>query len=97
MVVAFTMTEINYLVVSLFCNVVLPFSICICGIKLIGCAICLVFGIVAKAAMPSPKSLTIFSQEPIKPIYFQTKYSLYISFFKLLGIRFYVDFFSEFF
>ena len=36
------------------------YTVHICGIKLIGCAICLVSGIVTKAAMPSPKSFTIF-------------------------------------
>ena len=42
MVVAFTITRINYLVVSLFCDMVLPLSyvywpaIYICGIKLFG-------------------------------------------------------------
>ena len=42
MVVAFTITRINYLVVSLFCNMVLPLSyaylpaVYICGIELFG-------------------------------------------------------------
>ena len=42
MVVSFTITRINYLVVSLFCDMVLPLSyvywpaIYICGIKLFG-------------------------------------------------------------
>ena len=45
MVIAFTIAEVNYLVVSLFVDVVLPFAIYICGIKLFGCEVGLVSGI----------------------------------------------------
>ena len=57
MVVAFTITEMNYLVVSLFCDVVLPpflFIFIFVVLGSFGCAICLVSGIATKAAMASP-------------------------------------------
>ena len=60
MVVAFTITETNYLVVSLFCDVVLPFPIYIDGIKFFSCAIGHVSDIATKAAMASPISFTTF-------------------------------------
>ena len=48
----FTITEKNYLMVSLLQDLVRPllyFKVgCICGNKLFGCAICLVFGIATK-------------------------------------------------
>ena len=69
MLVAFTITTINYLVVSLFCDAVLFLSclywpaICIYiyiyGIKFFVCAIGLVSGRTTKAAMASPKPFTI--------------------------------------
>ena len=66
--VAFTITEINYLVVSLFCDVVLLlfYLLYVCSIKFFGCAIGLVSGMalatmpMALAAMASPKSFTMF-------------------------------------
>ena len=64
MVVAFTITEIKYVVVSLFFDMVLiPFcvywlAIVICGIKLFW--LCYLSSIAPKAAIPSPKSFTIF-------------------------------------
>ena len=63
MMVAFVITEITSLVVSLFCNLVLSvlYSQYICGIKFFGCVICFVLSIVTKAAMASLKSFTIFS------------------------------------
>ena len=61
MVGAFTITEINYLVVSLFCDLVRPFFfIYVCGIKFFGCVICLVSGTTRKAAMVFAKSFIIF-------------------------------------
>ena len=60
MVVAFTVTEIHSLMMSLFCDVVLPYAIFTCGIKFFDCAICLVSGIATKEAMASPKSFTKF-------------------------------------
>ena len=64
MVVAFTITEINYVVVSLFFDMVLILSyvywpaINICGIELFWP--CVLSSIATKAAMASPKSFTIF-------------------------------------
>ena len=48
------------LMVSYFANWCHPASIYISGIKLFGCAICLVFGTAAKAAMPFSDLITIF-------------------------------------
>ena len=59
MVVVFTITEINYLLASLFCDLERPVRIHICGMKFFGCAICLVSGIATKTAMPSPTLCTI--------------------------------------
>ena len=58
--VAFKITEINYLVVSLFCDFVRSFSTYICGTKFFRWAISFVSGIVANTIMTSPKSFTIF-------------------------------------
>ena len=58
MIVAFTVTEINYSMVSLFWDLVRPFYIC--DVKFFGCAICLVSAMATKAAMASSKSFTIF-------------------------------------
>ena len=58
MVVVFTITEINYLLVSLFFDLVptiLYLYMCICSIKFFDCAICLVSGLATKSAMPSLK------------------------------------------
>ena len=63
MVVALTITETNYPVVSLFCDVVLPIPIYKCDIKFFGYAICLVSGIATIAAMPSRKSFTLILAE----------------------------------
>ena len=58
---AFIITGMHSSVVSLFWDLVsAPFPIYICGVKFLGCAICLVSGIAAKAAMPFPNSFTIF-------------------------------------
>ena len=54
MVVAFTSTETNYLMVNLFCDLVLPFSYSRFY------SICFVSGIVTKAALSFPNSFTIF-------------------------------------
>ena len=40
MVVVFTIIAINYLILSLFCNLMGPLSHCICGIRFFGYAIC---------------------------------------------------------
>ena len=77
MVVAFTTIEINYLVVSLFCDVMLLLSylywpaihIYIHGIKLFWLR---VSGIAGKAGMAFPKSFTIFQKAHIWSSYFQT-------------------------
>ena len=53
MVFVLTVTETNYLLVSLFCDLVGPFPIYICGIKFFGFAICLVSSIVTKVAITS--------------------------------------------
>ena len=60
MVVVFKIEEINYLTVSLFCNLVRPFSYSCLWYEDFGCAICLVSGIATKAATAFPKSFTIF-------------------------------------
>ena len=61
MVVVLTITEINYLVVSLYFDLVTFF--CqpeyICGIKFSGCVSCLVCSIATKAAMSSPTPFTL--------------------------------------
>ena len=61
MVVVFTISEINYLVIGQFYNLVLPLSylLHICGVKCFGCTICLVLCIARKVAVPSLKSFTI--------------------------------------
>ena len=61
MVVVFTITEENYLIVSQFCDLGGPFCVYIYGIRLFGCAICLVSGVATKASMPSSTSFTIIS------------------------------------
>ena len=52
MVVVFTIIEINYLVVSLFFDLVWAICIYVCDIKFFDCAICHVSGIATKLAMP---------------------------------------------
>ena len=48
--VVFTITKVNYLVVSLFNDLLGPFwyLLYICGIKFLGCTICLVSGVAKK-------------------------------------------------
>ena len=60
MVGAFTITEVNCLVVNLFVISCCFFLIYICVIKLFGCAIFHVLGIDTKGAIASPKSFAIF-------------------------------------
>ena len=62
MVAVFTVTEVNYPVVSLLNDLVRPSSylLQICDIKFFGCTICFVSGIVKKTALASPKPFTIF-------------------------------------
>ena len=55
MVVDLTITEINYLVVSLLYQLMRLFAIYICDIKFFGCGICLVFGMATNAVMPLSK------------------------------------------
>ena len=85
MAVAFTVTEISYLVVILFCNLVLPFS-CLClWYKVFGFTICLVSSIATKMAMISPKSFVIYLEKPIRLSYFQTNVFSVLSFTNCLG------------
>ena len=62
MVVIFTITEINILMVSLFRDSVppLPYLQYICGVKFFGCTIIFVSGIATKSAMAIPNLFTIF-------------------------------------
>ena len=60
MVVDFTIIRINYLMASLFVDLVLPLFYLYCGIRFCGCAICLVSGIATEAAMAYPTSFTKF-------------------------------------
>ena len=60
MVGVFTITGMSYLLVSLFCDLMRPLCIYICGVKFSGYAICLVSGMATNAVMASPKSFTIF-------------------------------------
>ena len=62
MIVVFTITEVNYLMVDLFNHLVRPLSylLHICGIKFIGCTVRFVSGIAKKAALLFPTSFTIF-------------------------------------
>ena len=52
---ALTNTKISYLLVILFCNLVLPLFVYICAIKFFGCAIGLVSGIAKKSGYGFPK------------------------------------------
>ena len=54
MLVVFTITEINYLVVGLFYDLVGPF------LYFVGSITFFVYGMATKATMPFPKSFTIF-------------------------------------
>ena len=96
MVVVFTISEINYLMVSPFCDWCGPVHIYVCGIKFFSCTICQVSDIATKAATAFPKSFTIFLKAPIRPSYFKQNICSKFSFAKLLGLCFCVDFSSDF-
>ena len=64
MVVVFTIAEINYLVVSLFCDFVRSFRIYICGVQFFSHSICLVFDIATKSALPFLVYSSYFSRSP---------------------------------
>ena len=55
MVCIFTITQINYLMISYSTILRDPVCIYICGIKFFDCAICLVFGTATKTALSLPK------------------------------------------
>ena len=75
MVVVFTITGLNYLMVSLFLQFgVAPFPIYICGIKFLGYAICYVSNVTTQASMPLPKSIYHILGRAL----FSNKYSLKI-------------------
>ena len=60
MVVVFTISEIDYFMVSPFFDWCGPVRIYVGGIKFFSCTICFVSGIAIKAAAACPKSFTIF-------------------------------------
>ena len=91
MVAALTITEVNYLVVSLFCDLVRPLSYAqyICGVKFIGCAVGLVSGIAAKATMPSRTS-----KSPSGKVIFKQMFSLNWPL-QIVKLKFHFDFFLD--
>ena len=84
MAVAFTITEINYLVVSLFCDVALPLSylywpvtyIFICGIKLPWLRCFLVSGIATKRLWLPQNHLLYFSRRTSGRVTFKQMFSI---------------------
>ena len=78
MVVAFTITEINYLLVSLFCNVVLPISnIYLWNYsKVFGFAIYFVSGIATKTAMAFLNHSSYFCRSPTGQVIFKQMFFL---------------------
>ena len=78
MVVAFTVTEINYFVINLFFDVVLPLS-CLIFVVLIsfGCTICLISGVVTKSGYGFHKNHSpYFSRGTSGRVIFKQMFSL---------------------
>ena len=93
MVAVFTIAVINYLVVSLFYDLVRPFCIYICTIKFFGYTICLVSSMARKAAMPSPKIIHHIVVAAHHAKLFSNKIFSLNSILQIVGLWLYFDFF----